>query len=149
MTSNPKQSFDDGRARVMAYASVTIRGDTLDPEFWTSYFEVAPDTSTRKGQLFKTSSGRLSRTPSLSGVWGISSHPAVTCVRLDAHVRYLIETLRLPREDLSTLLARLSERMRFFCYWVSENGTRLPEIDFELRSLIEASGASLEIDQYP
>lgn len=132
----------------LAHASFSVAGDTLDPEFWTAYFGLEPDTSVTKGQPFMTPSGRLSRFPGRTGVWGVSSKAFVRSDLLEPHLRYLVQSLNLPRPDLRQLLADKNVKMRFFCYWDNESGDRVPDVPEDIRQLCESLGGIVEIDEY-
>lgn len=132
----------------LAHASFSIYQDTEPPEFWTAYFNVQPDTAIVKGKPFVTPSGRLSSGSGRIGVWGIGSKLHVRSDLLEPHLRYLVERLGLPRVDLPELLTRSNARMRFFCYWDNETGDRVPDVPADLRQMVEALGATVEIDEY-
>ncbi|PLZ03956.1 hypothetical protein CY652_03005 [Burkholderia sp. WAC0059] len=135
-------------AHPLAHASFSIYGDRLDAEFWTSYFSVTPDTSIVKGQPFMTPSGRLSRSPGRTGVWGIKSKGSIRSDSLEPHLRYLIGRLALPRSDLRGLIECTGARMRFFCYWDNEKGDRVPDIPNDIKAMMESMGGAIEIDEY-
>jgi hypothetical protein len=145
MTTTNKVDMDSHQ---LAHASFTISGDQVIPEFWTNYFDVKPDTAITKGEPFITPSGRTSRVPGRTSVWGVRSKSAVQSDRLEPHLRYLVEYLGLPRADLRDLVARTSARMRFFCYWDNETGDRVPDVPDDIRAMMEAMGGTIEIDEY-
>ncbi|WP_261544351.1 DUF4279 domain-containing protein [Burkholderia multivorans] len=132
----------------LAYASFTISGDDVIPEFWTSYFGVVPDTAVTKGEPFTTPAGKISRVPGRTGVWGVRSKAAVQSDRLEPHLRYLIERLALPRADLRERVERAGARMRFFCYWDNESGDRIPDVPDDVRAMMESLGGTIEVDEY-
>lgn len=132
----------------LAYASFTISGDDITPEFWTSYFGVAPDTAVTKGVPFTTPAGKVSRVPGRTGVWGVRSKAAVNSDRLEPHLRYLVMRLGLPRADLRDLVELKGARMRFFCYWDNESGDRVPDVPDDIREMMESLGGTVEIDEY-
>ena len=132
----------------LAYASFSVAGDSLDPEFWSEYFGVPPDFAVVKGQRFTTPSGRLSSAPGRTGVWGMRSKAAVRSDSLEPHLRYLIERLNLPRAELRQLLAEKGARMRFFCYWDNESGDRVPDVPNDILAMMQAMGGTVEIDEY-
>jgi hypothetical protein len=132
----------------LAYASFTISGDDVVPTFWTGYFGVQPDMAVTKGQLFVTSSGKTSRVPGRTGVWGVRSSSAVASDQLEPHLRYLIGHLALPRADLRQRVEHADARMRFFCYWDNESGDRVPDIPDDVRIMMELLGGTIEIDEY-
>ncbi len=132
----------------LAHASFTISGDHVAPEFWTSYFGIAPDTAITKGVPFTTPSGRVSRFPGRTGVWGVRSKAVVDSDELEPHLRYLIERLGLPRTDLRELIERTGARMRFFCYWYNEAGDRVPGVPTDITTMMETMGGTVEIDEY-
>lgn len=132
----------------LAYASFAIYQDIEPPEFWTSYFGVAPDTQRTKGQCRLTTSGQMSKFPARIGMWGVGSKEHVQSDVLAPHLHYLTERLALPRPDLPELLRRTGGRMRFFCYWFNESGDRMPDVPDDIRAMMEAMGGTIEIDEY-
>jgi len=132
----------------LSYASFTISGDNVVPEFWTGYFGVQPDMAVTKGQLFTTSAGRSSRIPGRTGVWGLRSKSIISSDDLEPHLRYLIERLALPRANLRQLVERADARMRFFCYWDNESGDRTPDIPEDIKTMMDSLGGTIEIDEY-
>ncbi|WP_061162273.1 DUF4279 domain-containing protein [Caballeronia temeraria] len=132
----------------LAHATFYISGDTLSPDFWSQYFGVEPDITIVKGQPFITPSGRPSQVPGRVGLWGVESKAAVQSDCLEAHLRYLVDRLRLPRTDLRQLLEDRAVGMRFFCYWDNETGNRAPDVPDDIRAMMEALGGTIEIDEY-
>ncbi|APA84418.1 DUF4279 domain-containing protein [Paraburkholderia sprentiae WSM5005] len=132
----------------LAHASFTIYQDVERPEFWTNYFGVEPDMQSVRGQFRTTPSGRTSKYPARIGVWGVHSKGHVQSNILAPHLRYLVERLALPRSDLPELLKRTGAHMRFFCYWDNESGDRVPDVPDDIRTMMEAMGGTVEIDEY-
>ena len=132
----------------LAYASFTISGDNVVPEFWTTYFGIEPDTAIIKGTQFATPSGRISRVPARTSVWGVRSKAAVDSNELTPHLRYLVKRLVLPRSDLRELVKQVRAQMRFFCYWDNESGNRVPDVPADIRAMMEGMGGTVEIDEY-
>ncbi|NML31506.1 DUF4279 domain-containing protein [Paraburkholderia antibiotica] len=132
----------------LAYASFTIYQDTEPPEFWTNYFGVSPSRAGVKGQFRPMPSGAMSSTPWRQGIWSFSSADAVISDDLTPHLRYLIERLQLPRVDLGGLIARTGGSMRFFCYWDNESGDRVTDVPEDIRTMMEAMGGTVEVDEY-
>lgn len=83
-----------------------------------------------------------------TGVWGISSKGKVQSDLLEPHLRSLIERLRLPRADLREVIEQQGGIVRFFCFWVNESGDRVPDIPDDIRTMMEAMGGTIEIDEY-
>lgn len=81
-------------------------------------------------------------------MWGVRSKSVVKSDLLEPHLRYLVEHLGLPRADLPELLRRGNARMRFFCYWDNEAGNRVPDVPDDIRSMMEAMGGTVEVDEY-
>ncbi|ANB75402.1 hypothetical protein AYM40_23805 [Paraburkholderia phytofirmans OLGA172] len=132
----------------LAYASFSIYQDAEPPDFWTAYFNVLPDRSGVKGELKVLPSGRVSESRWRFGYWSVSSEAAVRSNRLEPHLRYLVERLGLPRDDLRATIARTDARMRFFCYWHNETGDRVPDVPDDIRVMMESLGGTIEIDEY-
>ena len=83
-----------------------------------------------------------------TGVWGIRSKGKVESDLLEPHLRFLIERLQLPRTDLRKLIEQQGATVRFFCYWVNSSGDRVPDVPDDIRTMIEAIGGTIEIDEY-
>ncbi|MCC8405378.1 DUF4279 domain-containing protein [Paraburkholderia sp. MMS20-SJTN17] len=132
----------------LAYASFTIYQDTKPPEFWTNYFGVSPSRAGAKGHPRVMPSGKMSSVPWRQGTWSVSSAEAITSDELTPHLRYLVDRLALPRADLRELIDRTSAQMRFFCYWDNESGDRVPDVPDDIRTMMEAMGGTVEIDEY-
>ncbi|MGF6967618.1 hypothetical protein OKW43_004646 [Paraburkholderia sp. WC7.3g] len=132
----------------LAYASFTIYQEVEPPEFWTNYFGVTPDMQRVKGQFPATPSGQKSKFAARISLWSVDSKDDVDSDVLTPHLRYLIERLALPRSDLPELLRRTGAQMRFFCYWDNESGDRVPDIPEDIRTMMEALGGTIEIDEY-
>ncbi|WP_345891017.1 DUF4279 domain-containing protein [Burkholderia sp. Ax-1724] len=132
----------------LAHATFYISGDSLEPAFWSAYFNVKPDLAITRGQPFITPSGRPSRIPGRVGLWRIGSEVAVRSNSLEPHLRYLVERLGLPRADLRQILVDNGARMRFFCYWYNERGDRVPDVPDDIRTMMGAMGGTVEIDEH-
>jgi hypothetical protein len=132
----------------LAYATFHVMGDSVDPAFWTRYFEVQPDVAIVKGQPFTTPSGRVSRTPGRVGLWGFGSKTFVVSDALEPHLRFLVERLNLTRADLREALEREGVTARFWCYWDNEAGNRIPDIPHDIRAMMDEIGGSIDIDEY-
>jgi len=130
----------------LAYISFSISGETLEPEFWTSYFNTTPKIGYKKGDKFTTSSNRTIVRP--TGVWSFSSEPFVKRDLLTPHFYYLIEKLNLTRHDLKVKLNEQNVRARFFCYWRNENGDRIPDIPGSVKILADNINCEIDIDEY-
>jgi len=96
--------------RQLAHATFHVMGDSLVPTFWTEYFGVQPDTAIAKGEYFTTPSGRISRMPGTSGLWGLRSETFVQSNALEPHLRYLADRLDLTRPGLRDLLERKGQK---------------------------------------
>jgi hypothetical protein len=132
----------------LAHATFHVMGDTVIPEFWTRYFGVEPDTAITKGKYFTTPSGRMSRTPGRVGLWGFGSQPFINSDILEPHLRYLIARLNLTRPDIKEVLECENVRVRFWCYWNNESGSRMPDIPNDIRAMMESLNGIIEIDEY-
>ncbi|MBN3806266.1 DUF4279 domain-containing protein [Paraburkholderia sp. Ac-20336] len=132
----------------LASASFTIGGDHVVPEWWTRYFGVTPNRTRTKGERYRYPSGKLSTRPATFGYWAVQSESAVRSDQLAPHLRYLVQRLALPRQDLKACIERAGAKMRFFCYWVNESGDRVPDVPDDIRTMMEALGGTIEIDEY-
>lgn len=132
----------------LAHATFIISGDSVNPEFWTSYFGVQPSRVITKGQRYQLPSGKLSTRPGKLGLWAFESKAAVRSDCLRLHLQYLTKCLGLPRTDLHELVRRQGGKMAVWCYWMNETGDRVPDVPDDIRSMIEAMGGTIEIDEY-
>ncbi|WP_448168471.1 DUF4279 domain-containing protein [Burkholderia ambifaria] len=133
---------------ILAYATFIISSEDVHPDTWTALFGVFPSRTITRGKPYLLPSGRLGSRPGKLNLWALESKPAVHSDRLEPHLRYLIDRLSLPRDDLRERIERADARMRFFCYWDNETGNRVPYVSEATRKLIESIGGVLEIDEY-
>ncbi|PXW22930.1 DUF4279 domain-containing protein [Paraburkholderia caballeronis] len=128
-----------------AYASFTVSGDQVSPEFWTGYFGVVPDIAHTKGDPVVDRNGQPRNIERRTGVWGVRSQSSVRSDHLTPHLQYLVY---LPRADLPDLLNKQAARMRFFRYWDNETGDRVPDVPADIRAMMDSLGGTVEIDEY-
>jgi hypothetical protein len=133
---------------VLAHATFIISGDAVEPDFWTEYLGVQPDSIITKGKPFLYPSGKLSRRPGKLGFWSVESKEAVWSDQLAPHLRHLIKLLKLPRDGLRDLVCRDGIKMSFWCYWDNETGDRVPDVPDDIRTMMESLGGVIEIDEY-
>ncbi|PRY03817.1 DUF4279 domain-containing protein [Paraburkholderia sp. BL25I1N1] len=132
----------------LAHATFIISGDSVSPEFWTSYFSVQPSRAITKGQRYQLPSGKLSPRPGKFGLWAVESKAAVRSNYLGPHLQYLKNYLFLPRDDLHELVRKQGGKMAVWCYWMNETGDRTPDVPADIRAMMEAMGGTIEIDEY-
>lgn len=132
----------------LAHASFSISGDELVPDFWTTYFGVVPNIANKKGDPIVDPTGQKRELTRRTGVWSVSSKAFVRSDSLEPHLRYLVQSLNLPRADLRQLSIDKNVKMRFFCYWDNESGDRVPDVPEDIRRLCELLGGKIEIDEY-
>jgi len=135
--------------RPITYVSAIIGGDRIAPEYWSSYFGLAPTVFVEKGKHFITPIGRPSHSPGRINVWGYSTKSIINSHLVAPHLEHLISKLGLPRPDLKSLIE--ANDLRFFvsCYWWNPAGDRIPVVDSELDAVIRQSGGKVFIDEYP
>lgn len=132
----------------LAHATFIISSEGTHPDTWTTFFGIFPSRTITRGKPYLLPSGRLSSKPGKLNLWALESKAAVHSDRLEPHLRYLIERLALPREGLRERIEKAGARMRFFCYWDNETGSRVPYVSDATRRLIESLGGVVEIDEY-
>ncbi|MBN3806269.1 DUF4279 domain-containing protein [Paraburkholderia sp. Ac-20336] len=132
----------------LASASFTITGDYVVPEWWTQYFGVTPDKAAMKGEPLRDPTGQNRDLKRRTGIWSIKSEKAVDSDKLEPHLRYLVQRLGLPRHDMKVHIENIRAKVRFFCYWVNESGDRVPDVPDDIRTMMEAMGGTVEIDEY-
>ena len=120
----PPAAYGDQSPRVLAKASFGIDGDAVDPAFWTNYFRCEPSEAHVKTDRGVAPSG--SRWAPLPASWALSSETWVNNDQLHPHLSFLVTTLALPRPDFGALLRERSLTSRVFCFWVNDNGDRVP-----------------------
>ena len=127
------------------YVSATIGGDSLDPDFWTPYFGVIPQISTRKGDEYVIRGTKLKKR---TGVWG-TYRIKILILSNDAsvHAQYIIDLLKLPRVGRRGLLRKHRVGMRFFYYVNSEEENNL-EMPNEMKGLLASCGIDVQFDIY-
>ncbi|HEX3636468.1 MAG TPA: DUF4279 domain-containing protein [Paraburkholderia sp.] len=136
------------KSHQLAHASFTISGHQVVPEFWTDYFGVVPDIAIKEGDAINDPTGQGRILTRRTGVWGMRSQTAVRSDSLTPHLRYLLDQLRLPRDDLRRLIKAIDGQMRFFCYWDNRTGDRVPDVPEDIRAMMEFLGGVIEIDEY-
>ena len=129
-------------------ASFGIYGDQLDPDDWTRYFAVTPDSAARKGD-FAWRSGRWSQTRARSGVWSVRSPGSLMSTAIDDHMEALSGILRLPRPDLRARLAEHAVTARFFIFVANYDGDNPPRYTERSTRIADSCGVAFEIDLYP
>lgn len=143
-----QSSVSDAKADAGAYASFLITGNDVSTEFWTEYFHVSPDIAVVKGKTFTLPSGKPSKAIGKTGLWGVSSESAVQSDSLEPHFRYLIARLALPREGLSDLVRQIGAKVRLSCFWFNPSGNRIPDVPDDIRAMMDALDATIDIDEY-
>ena len=87
------------RATVLTYASLILRGESLDPRFWTEFFGANPSSWARSGGFVSRSGGLLTRTKSSTGLWTFNLENPPPNRLIDSQVEALAEALNLPRVE--------------------------------------------------
>lgn len=136
------------RDHALAHATFIMSGTAVEPDFWTEYFGVQPDSTITKGKPYLYPSGKFSKHLGKLGFWAIESAKAVRSDRLEPHLRYLTGILKLPRDDLRDRIGQDGVKMSLWCYWYNETGDRVPGVPDDLREMMESLGGVIEIDEY-
>jgi len=144
----PTDQTSKVRDHARAHATFIISGDAVDPDFWTEYLGVQPNSTITKGKPFLFPSGKLSSRPGNLGLWSVRSKEAVRSDQLAPHLRYLIKLLKLPRDGLRDLVCRDGIKMSFWCDWDNETGDRVADGRDDIRAMMESLGGVIEIDEY-
>jgi hypothetical protein len=128
-------------------ASLTIRGDHVDPEAWALYFGLAPASFSRKDEHSITPSGRPSYWPSPTGRVSFKCRgPDVWAI--DAHVNALRAMLDFPRPDFLARLAREGSKTELWIYVENDDGTNPPIYGQVTENFIREIDARFELDVY-
>ena len=132
----------------MAYASLRVMGDRLEPEDVTAALAITPTLTYRKGQVFKRSRGHEVR--GRTGLWLLSSETAVQSHKLRDHFTYLRQALEAQNgrliDQLRAIMQRDGLRADVTCFWYGEHGATPPEIPEETRAAFAKIGATIETD---
>ena len=133
---------------LMAYASLRVMGDCLEPEDITAALAVTPTLAYRKGEIFKRARGHEVR--GRTGLWLLSSEPQIQSTELEDHFAFLRHVLE---DQGSELIKRLRTAMQrdglkadVTCFWYGEHGAKPPEIPEETRAAFAQIGATIETD---
>lgn len=138
----------DSTIHALAHATFIISGECVSPEFWSAYFGVRPDREITKGQPYTLPSGKTSPRAGKLGLWAVESKAEVHSEHLAPHLRYLTARLGLPRADLRELAEGQGARVAMWCYWMNDAGDRVPDVPSDIRTMMEAMGGTIEIDEY-
>lgn len=126
------------------YASASIYGDKLDPEFWSKYFGITPNISIKKGDEFRVRDKLLRRR---TGVWSRSTKGELCVNDALSHTNHMMRILGLPRDNLKNTLLEKEVEMRFFFYVNSYNKNDLSLPD-DIKNLLDSCGIEVEFDIY-
>lgn len=132
----------------LAHATFILSGEAVEPDSWTEYFGVQPDSTIIRGKPFLYPSGKLSSCLGKLGLWSVQSEGAVHSDQLTPHLRYLVQILKLPRDGLCGLVCRDGVKMSLWCYWDNQSSDRVPDVPDDIRTMMESMGGIIEIDEY-
>jgi hypothetical protein len=136
------------KPHALAHATLIISGESVEPEFWTSFFGIQPSRTITKGKPYMLPSGRMSPRPGKLGLWAVESRPAVESDALSPHLRYIKSYLGLPRIQVRELMQAQGANLALWCYWDNASGDRVPDVPADIRAMMDEMGGTIEIDEY-
>lgn len=125
--------------------SIVLRGDQLNPEFWTAYFGLQPDFSARKGEFTRRPNGKISETPHIWGVWNYRCKSR-NISSIDEGVLLLMKALKLPRADFKKQLAASGCEAILSIFVDNSDGKNPPNYGKITTDFLESTGADLNLD---
>lgn len=125
--------------------SLVLRGDQLNPDFWTAYFGVRPDHSARKGDITRTPKGTLRAAPHLWGVWNYSCK-SKKIKSIDEGVLILMKALKLPRSDFKQQLAATGCEAILSIFVANSDGKNPAKYGKATEDFLASTGADLNLD---
>ena len=135
-----------------AYASLRIRGDSLDPERVTRALRVFPTVAYAKGAKYRAGdlTGEL---VGRTGLWLLSSRDIVASDNLLDHLNYIIGILApgpthfAPLAGLRVLLERHKDvHVDVACFWHGRVGDKRPSIPRSVTEFLKMIPAEIELD---
>ena len=133
----------------IAFASLRLSGDRLEPPRITDALRTAPTVAYRKGEVYKRSRGREAR--GRTGVWLLSSEDHVQSSDLNDHLEFLLGVIFAETDE--ERLSRVQNAIRDYgleadvaCFWHGERGARPPVIREDIRERLARIPAELELD---
>jgi uncharacterized protein DUF4279 len=135
-----------------AYASLRIRGDSLDPDHVTRTLRVFPTIAYGKGMKYYAGE-RTGELVGRTGVWLLSTKDIVASENLYHHLMYIMAILAPnPKEfaPLTYLHAMLAKQKDLHadvaCFWHGRFGERRPSIPRAISEFLKIIPAELEVD---
>ena len=126
-----------------------MSGTAVEPDFWTEYFGVQPDSTITKGKPYLLSVRQVQQASREAGLLGYREREGrCGATGWNRDLRYLTGILKLPRDDLRDRIGQDGVKMSLWCYWYNETGDRVPGVPDDLREMMESLGGVIEIDEY-
>ena len=133
----------------IAFASLRLSGDRLEPARVTAALSATPTIAYRKGEVYKRSRGREAR--GRTGVWLLCSEDHVCSSDLNDHLEFLLGVVS-PDTD-EDRLRRVQSTIRDYgleadvpCFWHGEPGAPPPVIREDIRERLARIPAEIELD---
>jgi hypothetical protein len=142
--------FEHGAQRT--YASLRIRGDSLDPDQVTRMIRVFSTISYAKGTKYFAGE-QTGRLIGRTGVWLFSTKDLVASKNLSHHLLFIVGILVPHPKDfgplthLHALLAKQKDlRADVACFWHGRFGEKRPSIPRAITEFLKLIPAELEVD---
>lgn len=133
----------------IAFASLRLSGDRLEPALLTKALRTAPTLAYRKGEVYERHRGREAR--GRTGVWLLSSEDHVRSSDLNEHLEFLLSVF-FPKTQ-EDRLRRIQSVIRDYgleadvsCFWHGERGALPPVIREDIRDRLACIPAEIELD---
>jgi hypothetical protein len=134
------------------YASLRVRGDSLDPEQVTRTLRVFPTIAYAKGMKYQAGE-RTGELVGRTGVWLLSTKDIVASDNLTIHLLFLMGVLLPTPKDTSpfihvrALLARHKDwRADISCFWHGRLGEKRPSVPRQISDFLKIIPVELELD---
>ena len=140
------------RPKARLFASLRVRGDSLDPDQLTRILRVFPTTAYAKGMKYRAGE-RTGELVGRTGVWLLSTEGIVASDHLNDHLTFLVGVLVPNSKDFSPLthLHTLLEKQKdlkadIACFWHGRFGEKRPSVPRAFSEFLKLVPADLELD---
>ena len=125
--------------------SFGLRGDHLNPDFWSAYLGVKADYAARKGDIVGSTKGTRRQAFHIWGVWNYEcKSPNITSI--DEGVLILMKALKLPRADFKQQLAATGCEAILSIFVDNMDGQNPARYGQVTNDFLTSTGAELNLD---
>lgn len=133
----------------VAFATLRVSGDELEPSAVTEALGLKPSLSYRKGETYRAGRRRQRDYVGQTGVWYLSTDDLLVSGRLEDHITFLSFLLAARPQGLERVHAMVLDgacEASASCFWAGPPGSTEPDISLTFRDLIARMGGRIEID---